>query len=197
MNEFFVDLLARGGKVDPPLVERYGEFPRHVHVDDLRSAVAARGYPLEQVPTADEGCVEYRSPVSDMHVLAVDPACEDQPDSPGTILKMLGPRAWWPWHRFAGREPELKRHAKELLPMSVAEIGLLVRAHGREQVTSPADEAVRRWLGNVPPVADLASARLLRNQIHEVRQGLPLLTDPGLAEAMRPWLKLRRNLLAD
>jgi hypothetical protein len=239
-------------------VARYGEFPARVHVDDLLSATAALGYPLRQVPDPNENRVAYWSPVSDMHVLATDPDSPDstgEPDPPGTVLKVLGPQPWWPWHRYLGRELEFAGHARQLLSTglpawldahdpvdeppevrrdwwgclttmvrrkakepgpvvalhreaaeravctvaeaAVAEIGVLVRAHGKGVPAGSTDEAIARWLAHVPPSGDLRSDRVLRNQIHEVRQGLPHLVDPALADALRPWLDLRPALLAD
>jgi hypothetical protein len=253
-----LDLLVGKGEVEPPLVARYGEFPARVHVDDLLAATAAIGHPLRQVPDRNENCVAYRSPVSDMHVLAVDQRCGEEPDPPGTVLKVLGPRRSNPWDRFPGEDQRFASHVRLLTAMSaaertawldaqdpvdelpevrrdwwgcltnmmwrnaaghepvvelhrasaergvrtvaeaaVAEIELLVGAHGRGVPAESTDEAVTRWLAHVPPSGDVRSDRVLRNQIHEVRQGLTHLADPALAEAVRPWLELRPALLGD
>ena len=250
-----LDLLVEKEQVESPLRARYGEFPPRVHVDDLLAATAALGCPLRQVTDPNENCVAYWSPVSDMHVLAVDQNSTDEPDPPGTVLKMLGPQPWWPWHRNMGRElefaglarqllaaewsawldahdpvdepPEVRRDwwgcltnmvqrkAKQPEPVialhreaaeravctvaeaALAEIGVLVRAHGKGLPAGSTDEATTRWLAHVPPSGDLRSDRVLRNQIHEVGQGLTHLSDPALADAVRPWLDLRPTLLAD
>jgi len=249
--------LVEDGEVEPPLAARYGEFPARVHVDDLLAATARLGHPLRQVPDANEDCVAYWSPVSDMHVLAANLEGTDEQYPPGTVLKMLGPQPWWPWHRFAGRELEFAKHARRLMAMTpaersawldaedpvdeppevrrdwwgcltnmlgrkadghglvvelhrrsaergvctvaeaaVAEIGQLARAYDKGVSTESTDDAVSRWLVHVPQGGDVRSDRVLRNQIHGVREGLPHLTDPGLADAVRPWLELRPALLA-
>jgi hypothetical protein len=255
-----LDRLVEQEQVESPLQARYGEFPARVHVDDLLAATAAAGYPLRQVPERDENRVAYWSPVSDMHVLATAGNSTDQNGTgeqvpPGTVLKMLGPQPWWPWHRYLGRELEFAAHTRQLLSAersawldahdpvdeppevrrdwwgclttmvwrkakepgpvvalhreaaeravctvaeaALAEIGVLVRAHGKGVPAGSTDEATTRWLAHVPPAGDLRSDRVLRNQIHEVGQGLPHLADPALAEAVRPWLDLRPELLAD
>ncbi|MFC4853452.1 hypothetical protein [Actinophytocola glycyrrhizae] len=248
-------LLADKEQVESPLVARYGDFPARVHVEDLLAATTAVGHPLRQVPDPDENRVAYWSPVSDLHVLAVAPDRAGEPDPPGTVLKMLGPQPWWPWHRNMGRELEFAGYARQLLATgrsawldahdpvdeppevrrdwwgcltnmvqrkakvhepvvalhreaaeravctvaeaALAEIAVLVRAHGKGVPAGSTDEATTRWLAHVPPGGDLRSDRVLRNQIHAVGQGLTHLTDPALADAMRPWLDLRPALLAD
>lgn len=97
---------------------------------------------------------------------------------------------------------ELHREAAEravctVAEAALAEIGVLVRAHGRGVPAGSTDEATARWLAHVPPGGDLRSDRVLRNQIHQVCQGMPHLADPALAEALRPWQELRPTLLAD
>lgn len=250
-------LLVEKEQVEAPLQARYGEFPRRVHVDDLLAATAAAGYPLREVRDPNENRVAYWSPVSDMHVLALDPDNPDstEPDPPGTVLTMLGPQPWWPWQRYLGRELEFAGHARQLLSAdrsawldehdpvdeppevrkdwwgclttmvarkakapepvvelhreaaeravctvaeaALAEIAVLVRAHGKGVPAGTTDEATARWLAHVPPADDLRSDRVLRNQIHQAGQGRPHLADPALAEALTPWLELRPSLLAD
>ena len=250
-----LDFLVDKEQVESPLVARYGEFPVRLHVGDLLAATAAIGYPLRQVPDPNDGCVAYWSPVSEMHVLAVDPDGAGEQAPPGTVLKMLGPQPWWPWHRNAGRELEFAGLARRLLSAersawldehdpvdeppevrsdwwsclttmvgrkakapepvvalhraaadravctvgqaAIGEIGALVRAHGKGDPAGSTDEATARWLEHIPPSGDLRSDRVLRNQIHEVAQGLTHLADPALAEALQPWLDLRPALLAD
>lgn len=246
--------LVEKDLVEAPLRARYGDFPTLVDADDLVAAVAAAGYQLQQVPDANEDCVAYRSPVSDMGVLAVDPGAAEGFGPAGSVIKMLGPQPRWPWDRFPGEElsfagqarqyladgsawlderdpvdepPEVRRDwwgclttmvtrkAKAPEPVvalhreaaeravctvaeaALAEIGVLVRAHGRGIPAGSTDEATARWLAHVPPGGDLASDRVLRNQIHQVCQGLPHLADPALADALRPWQDLRPTLLAD
>jgi hypothetical protein len=192
-----------------------------------------------------------------MHVLAIAPdsPADGEQAAPGTVLKMLGPRPWWPWWRNMGRELEFAGLARQLLSAdrsawldahdpvdeppearkdwwgclttmagrkakahepvvalhreaadravctvaeaALAEIGALVRAHGKGVPAGSTDEATARWLAHVPPSGDLRSDRVLRTQIHEVGQGLTHLADPALAEALQPWLDLRPTLLAD
>jgi hypothetical protein len=62
--------LTRESGVEPALVERYGDFPDRLDVDDLLKAVAGQGFPLEEQPCHDDDHVEFRSPVSHMGVLA-------------------------------------------------------------------------------------------------------------------------------
>jgi hypothetical protein len=73
-------------------------------------------------------------------------------------------------------------------------------SHAAAGKTGGTDDAVARWLATLPASpagADIATARLLRDQIHDVQRGLGLLTDPGLAEELRRWMAVKPLLLAD
>ena len=84
--------LTDKGLVGAALVERYGEFPSRLDIDELRAAVSARSGSLEERPSANTGYLELWSPVSRTSVLvAVDPA--ETGERAGTVVKMLGPLA--------------------------------------------------------------------------------------------------------
>ncbi len=84
--------LTEKGLVGSALVERYGEFPTRLDIEELRAAVIARGGTLEARPTANTGYVDLWSPKSGISVLAaMDPA--ETGERAGTVVKMLGPLA--------------------------------------------------------------------------------------------------------
>lgn len=84
--------LTEKGLVGAALVERYGEFPPRLDIDELRAAVSARGSTLEERPSVNAGYLKLWSPASRIGVLvAVDPA--ETGEQAGTVVKMLGPLA--------------------------------------------------------------------------------------------------------
>jgi hypothetical protein len=74
-------------------------------------------------------------------------------------------------------------------PSPIAELPLL------GAVGEAPDGAVRRWLATVTVPDDLAAARRLRDQIHEVSRALPGVADAALAEAARSWVTEKPRLL--
>jgi hypothetical protein len=75
---------------------------------------------------------------------------------------------------------------------AATEVGLLVDADLEPDAT------VRRWLATavLPEPSDIAAARRLRDQIHEVSRALPRLTDSEVAARLREWVAVRPRLLA-
>jgi hypothetical protein len=101
------------GEVEPVLVERYGEFPARLDVDELREAVAGQSFPLEEQPHTDEDRVAYLAPVSHMGVLAD----RDSRD----VLKILGPTHRSPWRSFPGQAERFNSYARHLFAATEAE----------------------------------------------------------------------------
>jgi hypothetical protein len=105
--------LTRDREVEPELVERYGEFPGRLDVDELRAAVARRGFPLVEVPYHDDDYVDYWSPVSRMGVLAER--------SGRSVVKLLGRTCHGPWLSFPGGHRTFQDHVRHLLRLGAAE----------------------------------------------------------------------------
>jgi hypothetical protein len=253
--------LTRDTMMEPALIERYGEFPDRIDVDELLVALSRQGIQLEELPYHDEDYVDLWSPVTRMGVLA------DR--SSRSVEKMLGRSSRNGWRSFPGRQETFTAYAKHLLTLTdterqtwydrrdpqenradwwrclshaaagktggtdetalrwarlrlalvsaaaergalppdeaaVAEVELLADAAENDlplgTADCTADDAVARWLATLPASpagADLPTARLLRDQIHDVQRGLGLLTDPGLAEELRRWMAVKPLLLAD
>ncbi|HEX2134225.1 MAG TPA: hypothetical protein VHH15_21995 [Actinophytocola sp.] len=110
-------LRLRPSWVERVLVEHYGEFPDRVDVDELRTAAAERGFPLEEWPTANEGYVEYRAPISRIGVLAVVDPAEAGGLPAGTVMKMLGPTRRSPMTDFPGGHRHFRPLADHLLAL--------------------------------------------------------------------------------
>lgn len=105
--------LVRDDEVEPELVERYGPFPERVDVDELREAIVALGFPLEEEAYHDEDYVNYRAPVSRMGVLAER--------SSRDVVKMLGPRYYSPWGRYPRQYDRFDSYARHLSPLPAGE----------------------------------------------------------------------------
>jgi hypothetical protein len=241
-----LDRLTHDQRIEPVLVERYGAFPDRVDIDDLRKAVAGRGFPLEEQPCHDEDYVEFRAPVSHMGVVA-ERGTRD-------VVKLLGPSYRSPWRRFSGQEERFTSYVKHLLPLSDGEretwyakraeddpdwwdclaataarktggtaettrqwhrLRLAIHRAATERGVYPAgeaamtevglllaadlapDDAVRAWLAAANLPDDIAGARRLRDQIHEVERARPHLTDPDTATELHRWITEKPHLLAD
>ncbi|MEU6412033.1 hypothetical protein [Microbispora sp. NPDC046933] len=103
------------------LLGRYGGFRSRLHFDELRAAVEARGFTLEERPTYNEGCVDYWQPTSGMGITAVtDPEEWDEPS--GTVLKMLGPGRRYSWRSFEGREQAFRSYVDHLVTLPEREL---------------------------------------------------------------------------
>ncbi|PRY39601.1 hypothetical protein [Umezawaea tangerina] len=89
-----VHRLRSGVEPGGPLVDRYGPFRELLDVDDLLTAVRARGFDPEPVPRwgdGNAGYAEYREPSTGMGVLhLVDPDEAGEPGPAGRVAKMLG-----------------------------------------------------------------------------------------------------------
>ncbi|GAA0405844.1 hypothetical protein Acor_41210 [Acrocarpospora corrugata] len=108
--------LADENQIETSLVDRYGQFRPRLDFGELRDAVQARGFALEERPSINDGLAEYGEPTSRMGLLVVsDPEEWDEP--PGTVLKMLGPGGRNAWLPFQGREQAFKSNANHLLTL--------------------------------------------------------------------------------
>ncbi|XVQ82955.1 hypothetical protein ACQP2K_29465 [Microbispora siamensis] len=109
-----------GNDIPAALLGRYGAFRSRLYFGELRAAVEARGFTLEERPTYNEGCVDYWEPTSGMGIIAVtDPEEWDEPS--GTVLKMLGP-GHRSWRSFEGREQAFRSYTDHLLTLPEREL---------------------------------------------------------------------------
>jgi hypothetical protein len=114
--------LTGENRVGTALVDRYGRFRPRLDLGELRTAVHARGFTLEERPSLNDGCAEYWEPTSRMGLIAVSDPYESGSDEPaGTVLKMLGPTDRSAWRRFRGREEAFNSYATHLLTRSETE----------------------------------------------------------------------------
>jgi hypothetical protein len=105
--------LTRDNLMEPALIERYGEFPDQVDIDELMAALAKHGVQLEELPYHDEDYVDFWSPVTRMGVLA------DR--SNRSVEKMLGRLGRGPWRTFPARRETFTAYAKHLLTLTESE----------------------------------------------------------------------------
>lgn len=84
--------LTRENLIETALVDRYGGFRSRLDFDELRTALQARGFTLEDRPSLNDDCAEYWEPTTRMGIVV-----RSEPDASGwgpagTVLKMLGPQ---------------------------------------------------------------------------------------------------------
>ncbi|WP_433224761.1 hypothetical protein [Microtetraspora malaysiensis] len=109
--------LTSDAQVETPLVDRYGGFRPRLDVGELRDAVRARGFTLQERPSWNDGCVEYWEPTSRMGLMAVtDPDKWEEPS--GTVLKILGPGGRHAWLSFQESEQMFGSYADHALSLS-------------------------------------------------------------------------------
>jgi hypothetical protein len=126
----------RENRIETALVNRYGPFQPRLGLDELRTAVHARGFTLEERPSLNDGCAEYWEPTSRIGLIAVSDPDESGTDEPaGTVLKVLGPQNRPAWLRFRGREKSFNSYATHLLTLS--EMEQLTWLDKREPETDP------------------------------------------------------------
>ncbi|NRQ37123.1 hypothetical protein HII36_35605 [Nonomuraea sp. NN258] len=106
---------------DHVLVPHYGRFRARLDFADLRAAVTARGFELEERGSSPVGCAHYWQPDSGMGLLVVtDEEEAGQGEPAGTVLKILGPQSRPVWERFVHRERAFRDQAAHLLTLSDA-----------------------------------------------------------------------------
>jgi len=185
--------LTRENGVEPALVERYGDFPDRLDVDDLLKAVAGQGFPLEEQPCHDDDHVEFRSPVSHMGVLAER--------SSRTVEKLLGRSFRPPWRSFPNQYERFESSVRHLLPLTDVERDAWFDK--REPVENRTDwwgclaAATARGTGGAGGAAESARQRqLLGLAIHRaaVERGV---YPPDLAATTEVGLLVGANLAPD
>ncbi|MFC0551581.1 hypothetical protein ACFFHJ_11890 [Planotetraspora thailandica] len=103
-------------QIESALADRYGVFRPRLDFGELHSAVQARGFTLAELPSPNDGMIEYWEPTSRMGLLVVaDP--EEWEELPGTVLKMLGPENGHVYLLFQGREQAFRSYADHLLTL--------------------------------------------------------------------------------
>jgi hypothetical protein len=107
--------------IEHALLDRYGAFRPRLDFHELRAALRARGFPLEQRPSLNDDCVEFWEPTSKMGVIASSEPDKSGWGPAGTVLKMLGPQRGLAGNRFRDRGEAFDSYAGHLLALSDAQ----------------------------------------------------------------------------
>ncbi|MGK5553241.1 hypothetical protein ACSNOI_16640 [Actinomadura kijaniata] len=121
-----LEWLVEDGGIEPRLVERYGPFRPRLDAGELLGVLRERGFPLEERPSLNDGCVEYWEPTSRMGLIA---------ESSGEVVKVLGPQPPPAWLRSRNRRGTFESYADHLVSLSEPELSAWL--DGREPAAGP------------------------------------------------------------